>query len=340
MMSWLRSMPKVELHVHLDGSLRLETVLELAAQLPDEIRSELPADLASALKPADRCSLEEYLQAFDVTTAVLQTSSALERAAYEMVEDLAQENVVYFEPRFAPLLHIEQELKPRDVVTAVLAGLKRGEEAFGVRTGLLLTALKQDSTERSIEVAQLSAQFRRHGVVGFDLAGPEHDHPPREHADAVAFAHDAKVPVTLHAGEGCCPEQIADAIDLGARRIGHGVYLFRKPKTEAKAAEQKIPLEMCPTSNLQISGLMESYADHPIERYRELGIPVTVNTDNRLMSRIDLTHEFERLVEAFSYDSETVQAFTLNAIDASFASDDLKADLRETVGAFFRDLAA
>ena len=330
-------MPKAELHVHLDGSMRLATVLELSERLSGERRASLPPDLSAALIPPPRCTLEEYLEAFRVTTAVLQSASSLERAAFELCEDAARENVIYIEPRFAPLLHCDEDLRPREVVTSVLAGLQRAQDAFGIETGLLLTALKQESTERSIEVAQLAAQFKRQGVVGFDLAGPERDHPPRVHHEAVAFAHDAGVPVTIHAGEGCCPEQIADAVNLAARRIGHGVHLVRAPRTEARVAKLKIPLEVCPTSNLQISGIMETYAEHPMKRYIDLGIPVTISTDNRLMSGIDLTHEYERVAEAFSFTPSDVQSLVLNSIDAAFASDETKRRLRGRVEAFFAE---
>lgn len=328
-------MPKVELHVHLDGSLRWETVQELAATVPPEAALPPCDDLRHAVVPKGRRPLEAYLAAFDYTVPLLQTPAALERAAYELCADAAAENVLYIEPRFAPLLHTRLELKPRDVVTAVLAGLHRATEEFGIETGLLLTALKQESTEHSIETVQLAAQFRREGVVGFDLAGPERLFPPLKHRKAVEFAHDAGLRVTIHAGEGCCPEQIREALDLGANRIGHGVHLFHAPRTERRVAELGIPLEMCPTSNLQVSGFIRSYAEHPIQRYLELGIPVTVNTDNRLMSQIDLTHEFASMARAFSWTRDTLHALTTNAIRAAFLPEERKLALEERVNAFF-----
>jgi adenosine deaminase len=335
---WLRGIPKAELHVHLDGSLRLETFLDLAKHLPADRRFPSSVDLRQAVIPTVKGSLESYLASFRYTVAVLQSAEALERAAFELCEDAARENVAYIEIRFGPLLHTEYGLSPRDVVQAAAAGCARARETFGIETGLLLAALRNESTERSMEVAQLAAQFRGKGVVGFDLAGPERGFPPTMHRAAVELAHDAGVPVTLHAGEGCCPEHIKEALDLGAARIGHGVYLFKLPAVEKRVAAGGIPLELCPTSNLQISGFMKGYADHPLKRYLDLGIPVTLNTDNRLMSQIDLTQEYAAIVKAFSLGPDDVKRIVLAGVDAAFAADAVKDGLREKVEAAFAAL--
>jgi adenosine deaminase len=334
---WLRRIPKVELHVHLDGALRLKTFLDLAECLPAERRFPDSVDLRKAVVPGSGGSLEAYLRSFQYTIAVLQTADALERAAYELCEDAAEENVVYLEIRFGPLLHTDCGLSPRDVVQAALVGCERARESLGVEARLLLTALRNETTERSMEVAQLAAQFRGKGVVGFDLAGPERGFPPTIHRAAVELAHDADVPVTLHAGEDCCPEHIKEAIDLGADRIGHGVHLFKLPAVEQRVAELKIPLEVCPTSNLQINGFMKRYADHPLKRYFDLGIPITLNTDNRLMSQVDLTHEYASVVRAFSFRREDVRRIVLAGVDAAFAPESIKESLRERVEAGFAE---
>jgi len=331
----LRKLPKVELHVHLDGSMRLKTVKDLASTLPEETAFPKRFGFKKAVTPPQRCSLPEYLKAFDVTVAVLQTSAALERAAYELCEDVSQENVLYLEARFAPLLHLEAGLSPREVVQAVLRGLKQGEEKFGINTGLILCAMRDRSLEHSMEVAQLTAQFSSKGVVAFDLAGPERQHPPQIHREAIAMARESGVRLSLHAGEGCCPEQVRAALELGANRIGHGVYLHKDPATEKHVAKHGIPLEVCPTSNLQISGIMDSYADHPLKRYFDLGIPITLNTDNRLMSNIDLTHEYEVVVDAFGFGPTEVRQISLNGIEASFASESVKDKLRAKLDEFF-----
>ncbi|MFC2082930.1 adenosine deaminase [Candidatus Bipolaricaulota bacterium] len=331
----LRKLPKIELHTHLDGSMRLKTIKDLASGLPEEAAFPKRFSFKKAVTPPQRCSLPEYLKAFDVTVAVLQTAKALERAAYELCQDVSSENVLYLEVRFAPLLHLEGGLSPREVVQAVLRGLKRGKEKFGLHTGLILAAMRDRALENSMEVAQLAAQFSQKGVVAFDLAGPERQHPPQIHREAIDMAVESGVHLTLHAGEGCCPEQIRAAIELGAERIGHGVYLHKDPATEKHVAEQGIPLEVCPTSNLQVSGIMDTYADHPLKRYFDLGIPITLNTDNRLMSGIDLTHEYEVVVDAFDFDAQQVKQISLNSIEASFAPDPIKEELRTKLDAFF-----
>ncbi len=328
-------MPKVELHVHLDGSLRWETVEELARDVRPEAGLPQTEHLRDAVIPKGKQPLESYLAAFDFTIPLLQTQVALERAAFELCLDAAAENVIYIEIRFAPLLHTRLELKPRDVVASVLAGMRRAHDQTGIESGLILTALKQESTEHSIETVQLAAQFRRDGVVGVDLAGPERMFPPLKHRKAVEFAHDAGLHVTIHAGEGCCPEQIKEAVDLGAERIGHGVYLFQAPRTERRVADLGIPLEMCPTSNLQVSGFMTSYADHPLARYIDLGIPVTISTDNRLMSQIDLTHEFEVVTKAFKLQRAAVRSLVTNSVRAAFQPEEKRQSLQARVDAFF-----
>jgi len=334
-MKSLHALPKTDLHVHLDGSMRLETVIELACALPADQRLVPLASIPDAVRPPERCSLEEYLRAFSITVSVLQTQHALERATYELCADAAAENVAYMEIRFGPLLHTEQGLTPRAVVEAVLSGVRQARADYAIAVGIILAALKNESTERSMEVAQLAAQFAGKGVVAFDLAGPEQGFSPRLHREAIEFVHAAGVHLTLHAGEGCCPEHIREALDLGAERIGHGVYLYQNPKTEERVAETGIPLEVCPTSNLQISGVLDTYADHPLKRYLDLGIPVTLNTDNRLMSATSMTQEYERIVEAFSLTGDTVRTLAENGVRAAFVEREVKAALQKSITAFF-----
>ncbi len=335
MNSWIRDLPKFDLHVHLDGSMRPETVIELARSLPPEKQFASDLELRRALTPPARCTLEEYLRAFAITVGVLQSEIALERAAYELCIDATSENVIYMEIRFAPLLHLEQGLRPRRVVEAVLAGVKRAQQEFPIRARVILCAMKQESAERSQQVACLAADYLDKGVVGIDLAGPERGFPPSKHRDAIEIAKESGLHVTIHAGEGCCPAHIKEAIDLGAERIGHGVYLYQDEEIERLVLERKIPLEVCPTSNLQISGVMDSYAEHPLKRYFDLGIPVTVNTDNRLMSQIDVTHELQAVVDAFTISTRDLERFLLNSANAAFSNDEVCRSLRAQVEAAF-----
>ena len=329
--NWVRTLPKFDLHVHLDGSMRPDTVNKLACALRQ--RKDLPddMDIYEAVSPSSRCSLEEYLRAFEITVALLQDCSALERASYELCEDAAEENVIYMEIRFAPLLHLQDGLKPNQVVEAVLAGMHRAEDKYPIKTGLILCAMKQEPTQKAIDTAHLAAEYINKGVVGFDLAGPERGFPPSLHSSAIKEARGAGLPVTIHAGEGCCPEQIRQAVDLGTDRIGHGVYLYQDPETEAMVREQEITLEICPTSNLQISGVIHSYSQHPFKQYLDAGIPVTINTDNRLMSHIDVTHELGQMIEAFSLSKNQVKNILLNSANAAFASDKRKQEMRTRV---------
>ncbi len=332
---WLNGLPKFDLHVHLDGSLRQTTVHALLAQLGAKERCALPPDAERAVLPPVPCPLETYLEAFRVTVALLQTAEALDRVAFELVEDAARENVVYIEIRFAPLLHLARGLSPERVMEAVLKGMRRAEERYPIRTGLIVCGLKHEKSARVEEAARLAAAYADQGAVAFDLAGPERGFPCSLHRRAIEMALNAGLHLTLHAGEGCCPEHIRDALDLGAERIGHGVYLYQDEATERRVAEEGVPLEVCPTSNLHISGFMRTLADHPLRRYLELGIPVTLNTDNRLMSQTSSTEELRRVIEAFSLPKETVKKILLSSAEAAFVPEPVKASLRERVTAAF-----
>ena len=322
-------LPKVDLHVHLDGSLRLGTVMELARNLPGL------SNIKQIVIPPLRCSLERYLAAFDITVAVLQTEASLTRAAYELCEDAAKENVIYMEIRFAPLLHLRKGLTPQQVVEAVLAGMTQAEKNYPIETNLILCAMKQELPATSEKVARLAIEYLSKGVVAIDLAGPEVDFPPIRHHKAVEIARTAGLHVTIHAGEGCCAHHVKQAIDLGAERIGHGVYLYEDKKTENEAIRKKIPLEICPTSNLQISGIMNSYADHPMKQYLDEGIPITLNTDNRLMSQIDVTHELSAVSDAFCLSWDEIKMILSDSVNAAFASEDVKDHLRQTHRRYF-----
>lgn len=331
----IAKLPKFDLHCHLDGSLRPETVHELWDALPAKERPRIAAEPEVAVIPRVPCSLEAYLEAFAITVALLQTEEALERAAWELCEDAARDGVVYIEIRFAPLLHLRRGLAAEDVVEAVLSGAHRAEKGLPIHVGIILCGMRQEPPERSEAVARLAGRYREQGVVGFDLAGPERGFPLATHASAIRTARDAGVHVTLHAGEGCCPEHISEALDLGAERIGHGVYLFQDPVAEERVRQEEIPLEVCPTSNLQISGIMRTLADHPLRRYLDRGIRITVNTDNRLMSQTSSTEELWRVVQTFGLSAEDVRAILLTSAEAAFAPASTREDLCARVTAAF-----
>lgn len=330
----IRLAPKVLLHDHLDGGLRPGTVLELAELCGYE---DLPAASASELAhwfrtAADSGSLELYLETFAHTVAVMQTSEGLERVARECAEDLADDNVIYAEIRFAPEQHLEQGLTLDDVVEHVLEGFRAGESAARVagreiRIGCLLTAMRHAA--RSREIAELAVRFRDRGVVGFDIAGAEAGNPPSRHLDAFEYMRDANAHFTIHAGEAFGLPSIHEAIAFcGADRLGHGVRIVDDIHSDGDGPgklgrlanyvrDMRIPLELCPSSNVQ-TGAVANLADHPFGLLADLRFRVTVNTDNRLMSDTSMSHEMAALVETFGYGWTDLERFTINAMKSAF----------------------
>ncbi|MET9677641.1 adenosine deaminase [Streptomyces sp. NPDC006482] len=330
----IRRAPKVLLHDHLDGGLRPGTVIELARdqgyeQLPETEPDKLGIWFREA---ADSGSLERYLETFAHTCAVMQTREALVRIAAECAVDLAEDGVVYAEVRYAPEQHLEGGLSLEEVVEAVNEGFREGERqarAAGhrIRVGALLTAMRHAA--RALEIAELANRYRDSGVVGFDIAGAEAGYPPTRHLDAFEYLKRENNHFTIHAGEAFGLPSIWQALQwCGADRLGHGVRIIddievaedgsvRLGRLAAYVRDKRIPLEMCPTSNLQ-TGAADSYAEHPIGLLRKLHFRATVNTDNRLMSGTSMSREFELLIEAFGYTLDDMQWFTVNAMKSAF----------------------
>ena len=329
----LRTLPKVLLHEHLDGGLRPATVIDLAldigyADLPTHDPEELGAWFHSG---ANRGSLPLYLEGFKHTSAVMQTRPALDRVAFEFIEDMYRDGVVYAEARFAPCFHRERGLTDEAIVGAVLDGLRRGEEKYGVKWGLIICAMR-DRTD-SLEAAELAVNFRHHGVVGFDLAGEEAGHPPKKHVEAFHAIQEANFYSTLHAGEAFGVASIWQALQIcGAHRLGHATRLaddmtivdgkIVKLGTLAQyVLDRRIPLEMCLSSNLH-TGSVKSLAEHPFKMYFERGFRVTLNTDDRLMSDTSMTKEFQVAADCFGLGLADFEKITLNAIKSAFISFD------------------
>ena len=332
----LRRAPKVLLHDHLDGGLRPSTVVDLARETGYDA---LPATDVHALgrwfvEAASSGSLEDYLETFAHTVGVMQTADALSRVAAECAEDLAADGVVYAEVRYAPELHVTGGLSLEEAVQAVNAGFREGERrsaATGrpIRMGALLTAMRHAA--RSMEIAELAVRHRDDGVVGFDIAGAEAGYPPTRHLDAFEYLQRENAHFTIHAGEGFGLPSIWQAIQwCGADRLGHGVRIIddieaadgtpegaRLGRLAAYVRDKRIPLEMCPTSNV-MTGAAKSIEEHPIGLLRRLSFRVTINTDNRLMSGTSMTQEFSQLAEAFGYGLPDFQWFTLNAMKSAF----------------------
>ncbi|MEU0516789.1 adenosine deaminase [Streptosporangium sp. NPDC006007] len=325
----IRQAPKVLLHDHLDGGLRPGTIVELARESGYD---RLPTTDADALRAwfqesADSGSLERYLETFAHTVGVMQTRDSLVRVAAECAQDLADDGVVYAEVRYAPEQHTSAGLSLEEVIEAVLEGFRAGSEGRGIRVGTLLTAMRHQA--RSMEIAELAVRYRDVGVAGFDIAGAEAGYPPTRHLDAFEYLQRENAHFTIHAGEAFGLPSIWQAIQwCGADRLGHGVRIIdditvrgdgeaKLGRLAAYVRDKRIPLEMCPTSNLQ-TGAASSIAEHPIGLLRRLNFRVTVNTDNRLMSGTTVSEEFAKLSEAFGYGWEDLQWFTINAMKSAF----------------------
>src|SRR6266481_2455581 len=306
----LKALPKVLLHEHLDGVLRPRTVIELADSAN---YSELPTRDPQALSEwfhqgANRGSLAKYLEGFAHTIAVMQTEEALERVAYEQAEDLSRDGVVYFETRFAPIFHTQKGLTHQQVVSSVLRGLARGRQDFGIHSGLIICAMRNMNV--SLDMAELAVDFRERGVVGFDLAGEEGGYPPKKHVDAFHYIQRENFNITIHAGEGFGKESIWQAIQwCGAHRIGHATRLVEDMKIKDGAVlsmgtlsqyvlDKRIPLEICLTSNIH-TGAVQKLEEHPFDIFHKYRFRVTLNTDNRLMSGITLTDEYQTAAKVF-----------------------------------------
>jgi adenosine deaminase len=325
----IRRAPKVLLHDHLDGGLRPRTVIELAAAtgyrgLPTTDPDELAGWFTSG---ADRKSLELYLEGFRHTVAVMQTRDAVERVAAECVEDLAADGIVYAEVRMAPELLTDGGMSLDEAVTSMLAGFRRGADGRPITVGLIVTAMRQAA--KSVEIAELAIRHRDEGVVGFDIAGPEAGYPPTRHLDAFHLIARENFHFTIHAGEGFGLPSIWEALQwCGAERLGHGVRIVDdiavRPdgrvtlgRLAAYVRDRRVPLEMCPTSNVH-TGATPSLEEHPIDLLRRLRFRVTVNTDNRLMSGISLSSEFAMLARVFGIGLDEMEWLTLNAMKSAF----------------------
>jgi adenosine deaminase len=321
------SLPKIELHCHLDGSLRLSTVTELA----QEVGIDLPGGAQECLVVREDCKdLADYLTRYEVTLRLMQRPEHLERIAREYVEDLAADGVIYGETRFAPQLHMEEGLSMQQVVDAVAAGLESGSRTTGVRVGLIVCCLRHQSAATSISVARLAAD-NPEKICALDLAGDEARHDGAPHKPAFDLAREAGVHRTVHAGEGGGAENIRQALDvLAAERIGHGARVTEQPALVETVHALAIPLEMCPTSNVQTRAVA-SLAAHPIDTLLRAGVRVTVSTDSRLMSNTTVSAELERLRVPFGWGVREFVQCQLNAAEGAFVTPEVRNELLTSI---------
>jgi adenosine deaminase len=311
-------MPKAELHCHLDGSLRPETMLDLGREHGIKMPRDNPVELRKYMCADNVPNLADYLHRFDTTISILQTEEALERVAYELVEDASLDGLRYMEVRNAPHLNIRGGLTVDQVIEATMRGLSRGEAEFGTIARFITCSLRHWDPARSLEAAEAAVRHKDLGVVGFDLAGAEAEFSAAAHAAAFEYARKHLLRVTCHAGEAAGPASIRSALfDCNASRIGHGVRAQEDPDLLDYIRDTGVTLELCPTSNEQTHAVA-SYAEHPLKRYLDSGVRVTINTDSRLISGVTLTDEYVRAVNELGLTIADLCRCVMNAFESSF----------------------
>jgi len=315
----LRALPKTDLHVHLDGSLRPSTVRELANRdgLPFGFNTD--DDVRAVCQVSEKCeSLVDYLKVFDITLQIMQRADDIERIAFELAEDAHAENVRYMEVRYSPMLHGGQGLSLDDSVAAVQRGLDAARNRYGIITGQIICGIRHISAESSLDLADLAVRWKGRGVVAFDLAGAEKDFPAKDHIRAFYHVLNHNLPVTIHAGEAFGPESIHQAIHYcGANRIGHGTHLAEDPELMQWVNDRRIPVEMCLASNIQTRAIQE-WEEHPIKRFLSEGLRVTLNTDNRLVSGTTVTREYELAIRHYQLTTSQLAKIILDGFKSAF----------------------
>jgi adenosine deaminase len=316
---FIKSLPKTDLHCHLDGSLRIPTIIDLARKDRIELPSFNEDELRKILRVQENHpDLNSLLNLFDITLSVLQTEEALYRAAFELVEDTAEENVKYLEVRYSPILHTRKGLTLIRVMDAVLEGLRDARKKFGTKNGVIVCGIRQISPEVSLKLAELAVAYKYRGVVGFDLAGIEDQYPARDHTEAFYLIRNNCINCTVHAGEAYGPDSIKQALhNLNAHRIGHGTRLKEDGDLLNYVNDHRIPLELCLTSNVQV-GTIKDYASHPAKFYFDCGLRVTINTDNRLFSDTSVTQEMFKAVNECGFELSDLPTLIINGFKSAF----------------------
>ena len=303
-------MKKVELHLHLDGSIRPSTISEIL-----NINLEEAKKLSTIETKCE--SLKEYLTKFDIPLKIMQTKENLERVAFELAQDLQKDDVIYAEIRFAPNKHLKSGITLDEVVTAILKGLSQ----VPIKTNLILCMMRGDSYEQNLKVIKLAKKYLNHGVVAIDLAGSEASYPVNLYQELFEIAQKENIPFTIHAGEADGPLSVINAINLGAKRIGHGVRAIESEKALKLIKEKNITLEVCPKSNLD-TNMYEKLSNHPIKKLYDMGLLVTINTDNRTVSNTNLTKSYQDLQEVFSFTKQDFLKMNENALQSAFLNQD------------------
>jgi adenosine deaminase len=330
----LAAMPKAELHLHLDGSLRVETAIELARARGVDAPLDRAAMAARLIAPMPCRDQAELLRAFDLPIALMQDAEALERIAVELVEDKAADGVRYVEIRWAPLLHVARGLALEDGIAAVCAGAREAAAQTGTVVRLICTALRSHDPEANVRLAERAASFRDQGLVGWDLAGPEAAYPdPLAHAAAFAVARAGGLRITVHAGEWGGAAQVRRALGVDPERIAHGPGAIDDPELCRELVARNVTLDLCPTSNWQ-AGIVASLDTHPLARLHRAGVPVTLSTDDSTVSDISLSEEYRRAIDEIGLSTAELWAIDRHALDVAFGSETDLAPLRAAFDAW------
>lgn len=324
----LLHLPKIELHCHLDGSVRPETVIDIAIKEGVSIPSyDIDSMKDSLTDPLDCISLDDYLKRFKIPVSVMQSKESLRRIAYELMEDAAKENVKYIEIRFAPILHIEKGLTIEEVIESALNGIKGAEEKFDIKGNLILSCIRDMPVDYVFDIVENGKKFLGKGVVAIDLCGNEEEGFSQKFLEPISLARKYGYKVTIHAGETGIGKNVLEAVEiLGAERIGHGVFIKDCSEAYNIVKNNKITLEMCPTSNIQTKAV-HTFGNHPVNNFYIDGIKVTLNTDNKTVSDTTLTNEYSVVFEEFNLTYEDYKKFYYNSVDASFVDLETKKKL-------------
>jgi len=316
---FIKKLPKTDLHVHLDGSVRIETILDLAGKHGIKLPTTDAAELRKLIVCGEHTtSLEDYLRGFNIVNLVLQNKEGLKRAAYELAEDAAAENVRYMEVRYSPILHTQNGLKLTEISQAVIDGLKAAERDFKIKTGVIICGIRNMDPTTSLKLAELAIAFKNKGVIGFDLAGGENNHPAKDHKDAFDLALKNNLNITIHAGEAYGPESIHQALhNCGTHRIGHGTRLVEDGDLLNYVNDHRVPLEICIKSNFHTKAIPD-IRSHPIDFYIDYGLRVTINTDNRVISDTTVTDEYMLAITELKLDYPTIKYVILNGFKSAF----------------------
>lgn len=331
----IKSIPKAELHCHIDGSLRPSTIIDLLRKNNLPMPTSNLDNIEDNFKIKGNCnSLKEYLNKFDFPIKVMQKKEDLYRVTFELLEDAKKDGIRYIELRFAPYFHTAEGLKAEEVVEAVLSAMKTAENKYGIYSGLILCVMRHEPVSKAMAVVALAKKYIKNGVVAVDLAGNESDFPPELHKTAFDIAYADGLNITIHAGETGICENIMKSINiLHAARIGHGIFAYKNQKTLDYLAKNQIPLEMCPKSNVDTNAVA-SYKDHPIKQYLESGLRVTLNTDDRTVSNLNLVDEYINLVNILGFNEAQILQVIKNGISSAFCSENLKNKLLKEVSVY------